>query len=239
MTRIGALVMWCVACGASAPPTRQVTPSPALPAEEPIARSCGARVRGGIAARERGAIEEAVALLHQARALPGCPLAALNLSIVLRDAGRFEDAAEAARQALRQLEGEDRALAFEALALAWWSAGEPNDLERASLVGRQAIVSAPLRAASYNTLGVIELARGHVTEAVQLFERAHRLDPAFVPALANHARIALEHRDFGLAAELYARALTLIPDDPEFLAGLGHAQVGLGDASPSTNARLE
>lgn len=197
---------------------------------EAFAGSCGERVRYGIAARERGATAIAIEALAAARDLPDCPLAALNLSILLREVGRFEEAVGAAGDALRGLEGSERAIAFEALALAWWSTGEPEDLARAWLVGRQAIVADPVRAASYNTLGVIELARGRVTEAVQLFERATRLDPSFVPALANHARVALEHRDFGLAAELYARALTLVPDDAEFLAGLAHARVGLGDA---------
>ena len=77
-------------------------------------------------------------------------------------------------------------------------------------------------------LGLVNLRRQRITEALHFLQRALKVDPASADALSNLglALQAAKRHDEAIAS--YRRALQIVPDHPEILYNLGNACLELG-----------
>ncbi len=67
---------------------------------------------------------------------------------------------------------------------------------------------------AYNNLGVLEVGKGHVDEAVADFKRAADLNPKFAEAFSNLGEAAVKRGHPAEAVGYYERAAALAPSDP-------------------------
>jgi tetratricopeptide (TPR) repeat protein len=86
----------------------------------------------------------------------------------------------------------------------------------------------PGAAWAVNEEGLLAFTRGEAAAARERFAEAVRIDAAFVPGWANLGAIALRYRDFGAAADAYAKATEIDPSRAEFHLGRAWALEGLG-----------
>ena len=126
-----------------------------------------------------------------------------------------------------------RALAIDATSLAAYATFayiyyELGQLRLASLVCQQAKKYDENYAPVWNVLGLIELANGNVTAALNHFKTAADKDPNYVPALVNWGSITLNYRDYDTAISKLERALEIGGDDYEAYLTLGVAYRGKG-----------
>jgi hypothetical protein len=104
-------------------------------------------------------------------------------------------------------------------------------LELAALVCSQAIRKNPKYAPVHNTAGMIQVELSNLNSAVQEFNNARQLDPAFYEAQMNFAAVNLQFRGFKQAEEAYRAALKMRPNDYDAHLGLALALRGLIDDS--------
>lgn len=104
-------------------------------------------------------------------------------------------------------------------------------LELAALVCSQAIRKNPKYAPVHNTAGMIQVELANLNSAVQEFNNARQLDPAFYEAQMNFAAVNLQFRGFKQAEEAYRAALKMRPNDYDAHLGLALALRGLIDDS--------
>jgi tetratricopeptide (TPR) repeat protein len=104
-------------------------------------------------------------------------------------------------------------------------------LELAALVCSQAILKNSKYAPVYNTAGMIQVELGNLNTAVQAFNNARQLDPAFYEAQMNFAAVNLQFRGFAQAEEAYRAALRMRPNDYDAHLGLALALRGRIDDS--------
>ncbi len=84
---------------------------------------------------------------------------------------------------------------------------------------------------AYNLTGLVLLSQKHFDEATAKFEKALAIDPDFVVAETNLARIDMARKDFGAAEKRYDRTLKVQPDNVNALLGMaGIAEVNGDDA---------
>lgn len=92
-------------------------------------------------------------------------------------------------------------------------------------------------AANLITLAEFALAQGADAKQVQnvMLQRARKLDPAGREPILALGQLALEKRDFALAAEILGPARETFPGDPDILFGLARA---MADSDPAQAAEL-
>jgi tetratricopeptide (TPR) repeat protein len=103
---------------------------------------------------------------------------------------------------------------------------DQQQLELAALVCSQAIRKNPNYAAIHNTAGLIQVELQNINNAVQEFQTAAKLDPAFFEAQMNYAAVNLSFRGFKAAEDAYRAALKIRPNDYEAHLGLALALRG-------------
>jgi tetratricopeptide (TPR) repeat protein len=96
-------------------------------------------------------------------------------------------------------------------------------LELAALVCSQAIRKNPNYAQIHNTAGLIQVELQNINSAVQEFQAAAKLDPAFFEAQMNYAAVNLSFRGFEEAEKAYKAALKIKPNDYDAHLGLALA----------------
>jgi hypothetical protein len=105
---------------------------------------------------------------------------------------------------------------------------ERGDLDGAERLCKRILGQAAADFDALQWLGLINLQRRHVTEALHLLEAALRVNPASADVLSNFglALQAAKRHDEAIAS--YRRALQLVPGHPEILCNLGNACLELG-----------
>ena len=174
----------------------------------------------GVAQREHGLLEEAVASYEQALALNrNAPEAYSNLANVLADLGRLDEAAAHCRQAIAIAPGH---------AMAWVNLGyvlqRLGRAQEAIEAGRQAIALVPGNASAHNNLANALSDAGAMQEAESAYRRALQLDPRYAFAWVSLAALMSKT---GRSAEAYAASRTAIELAPD----LAEAHNNLADAA--------
>jgi tetratricopeptide (TPR) repeat protein len=99
-------------------------------------------------------------------------------------------------------------------------------LDLAAVVCSQAIRKNAKYAAIHNTAGMIQVELGNLNGAVQEFNSARTLDPAFYEAQMNYAAVNLTFRGFQQAEQAYRKAIDIRPNDYDAHLGLALALRG-------------
>ncbi|HJL14828.1 MAG TPA: tetratricopeptide repeat protein [Sandaracinaceae bacterium LLY-WYZ-13_1] len=190
---------------------------------------CQPRVALGIDALEQGHAERARAHFEEAvRRDNRCVTGYVNLAAIQsRHPGEREAAVANLRRALAVRA--DYLPAFDRLALTYLAQAEsqPELLDLAAMVCRQAQLVDPTYAPIYNTWALIDLRRGDVTGAAAKLARAVELDPTFFEALMNFGQLTLSQRAYRDAVGAFRRARELRPRSYDAALGLGVALRGL------------
>jgi tetratricopeptide (TPR) repeat protein len=162
----------------------------------------------GVACHQDGRYTNAIAAYRRALALdPDLIEARLNLGCLWLETGRPADAKlEFTAYNLRRPNAPEglQKLGLAELAL--------HDLAQAEQHLRKAVQLDSDAAASWNTLGMVQLQRGHPSEAVQSFTAALQRHPEYAPSLLNLAIISQQNLgDRAAALKYYRRYLDLKP----------------------------
>jgi tetratricopeptide (TPR) repeat protein len=204
---------------------------------------CKARAAIGTLQLDEGQVQAAEQTFR--RALTDdtrCTEAYVNVAVIQRGRGGAE-----VREALNNLR---RALAIEAqylpafnqMALLYLDLAQgqenPQMLDLAAVVCRQAQLIDRDYAPIYNTWGLVNLRKQQVIEALQMFERAVRLDNDMFEAHMNFGQITLSFRGYEDAKTSFQRAVELQPNDYDAHIGLGVALRGLRQL-PQAQAEYE
>jgi len=191
---------------------------------------CKARAAIGVAALDAGRGQEAFGIFQRAiRDDAQCTEAYVNIAALQRQQGGAN-----VREALQNLR---RALAIDAqylpafnqMALLYLdgAATNPQMLDLAGVVCRQAQQINRNYAPVYNTWGLINLRKGDIIEALRMFTRARELDNHIFEAHMNFGQITLSFRGNEDAKAAFERAIQLRPRDYDAHIGLGVALRGL------------
>ncbi len=179
-----------------------------------------------------GRIHDAVRLLPA----PAQPVSAgdwLALAVAAHAAGRFPQAADAARRALALAPD---AAGWNHLGRALHNLGRPVEALDAF---RRAVAIAPDFAPGWQSLGVAERAAGRLSPACEAFARAWRLRPSARGAALNLGKTQLAAERPAEALATFERWLDVAPDDADARvhAGLALHQLGRLDASEAAYRR--
>lgn len=142
------------------------------------------------------------------------------------DMGAFNDAISKLRRALAI--DNDSMAAYNTLALIYYAKAE-NDrskLALAELVCKQAKETNDKYAPIYNTLGLIQLRKKNVTQALKEFEHAVELNAGYVEAHLNIGAIGLSSRQYEKAEQSFRTVMKLQPNNIDATVGLGVALRG-------------
>lgn len=198
---------------------------------------CSARSAMGLRHLKADRISEATSEFERAiRDDPQCTEAYVNLAAVQRRREATEG--EAVSNLRRALAIESDYLpAFNEMALLYLgqSARDAAKLDLAGVVCRQAQQINVNYAPIYNTWGLINMKKGNIIEALQMFDRARRLDDSMFEAQMNFGEITLSFRGYEDAKTSFTRATELEPDNYEAQLGLGAALRGLRDVEQAKN----
>jgi tetratricopeptide (TPR) repeat protein len=147
------------------------------------------------------------------------------------DASLYKEAISNARRALAI--DNDSMAAYGILALIYYTIAENDQskLELAKLVCTEGLRSDKTYAPIYNTLGLIQLRRKHISEALREFESAVQYDPKYIEAHLNIGAIGLSTRQYEKAALSFAAVLKLDPKNLDATIGMGVASRGIGTAT--------
>jgi tetratricopeptide (TPR) repeat protein len=147
------------------------------------------------------------------------------------DSGLYKEAIVNARRALAI--DNDSMAAYGVLALIYYTIAENDQskLELAKLVCTEGLRSDKTYAPIYNTLGLIQLRRKHISEALREFESAVGYDPKYIEAHLNIGAIGLSTRQYEKAAAAFAAVLKLDPKNLDATIGMGVASRGIGTAT--------
>jgi len=102
-----------------------------------------------------------------------------------------------------------------------------GDLPAAATAARELTVTNPDRSAGYFLLGIVAAEAGQIARAIPLIEAAVERGPE-AEHLAQLARLLIQLRRDGEAAEAAVRAMTLAPDDPLTFDTIGCVLARLG-----------
>jgi tetratricopeptide (TPR) repeat protein len=169
-------------------------------------------VRDGRLERAQASVERAIALE------PDSVQWAVDLVYVLMEREQLEEALEVARSR---------------------AAEHREQLEEALEVARSRAAEHPTLPDYPNLMGQVLARRGDEEGARAAFQHAVALDPSFVAALVNLARMSARAQRFGEARELLRRALEQLeqrPEDPTALRTLGLLEHRAGNASAAVEA---
>jgi Flp pilus assembly protein TadD len=226
--------------------SKKAGPPPAAKTPEP-AQAPGLSIDPGRAESERTWLSQ-TALLKAAKdwsgllehskrwteAQPGEPAAWYSLGVAYFELGRYQEAVEAYKEALR-LKPDDAA--------AWNNLGNAySDLGRyqeAIQAYKEALRLEPDNAVPWKNLGVVYRQLGRHEEAVNAEKEAIRLEPDDPVAWADLGFAYLMLRRFQEALDASKEALRLNPDYPKAWAALGAAYWGLGNRSEALKAVKE
>jgi tetratricopeptide (TPR) repeat protein len=178
------------------------------------------------ALEQRGRPDEAIAEYRRAlRARPGSAAVLNNLGAALQASGRLDEAVAQYREAVRAEPGylNARHNLGGALVLKGAFAEAVPHL-------REAVRARPEDAAARNTLGGALLAAGRVDESIRELRRAAELDPRSLNAHYNLGRALATRGLRREAAEAFADALRIAPEDPDVRQALSELK-----ASPESH----
>jgi tetratricopeptide (TPR) repeat protein len=135
----------------------------------------------------------------------------------------------------------ERARALEPGSVQWvvdlaWVLDEQGKGQQAIALARESMVAHPDEPEYPNLLGRILVEQGDDVAAGSAFRRAIQVDPSFVPAFVNLARIAERAKRPSEARELLQRALAQQPNDVEALRALGNLEYGEGNPAAAIEA---
>ena len=204
---------------------------------------CKARTGIGVLTLDAGNQGEALAIFQRAlRDDSRCTEAYVNLAAIQRARGGG-DVRESLNNLRRALAIESDYLpAFNQMALLYLEQAQQNDnpqmLDLAGVVCRQAQLIDRDYAPIYNTWGLINVEKNNIIEATQLFQRAISLDPNMFAAYMNFGTITQSFRGYEDAKNAFSRAVELQPNHYEAHIGLGAALRGLGQI-PQAQAEYE
>lgn len=122
----------------------------------------------------------------------------------------------------------ESAPAYAMLALIYYTTaeGDKSKLQLAELIVKQAKLTNDKYAPIYNTMGLINLKRKNVSNALREFEKAVELDPNFIEAHLNIGAIGLSARQYEKAQASFEAVLKLQPNNFDATMGLGVAMRG-------------
>ena len=106
---------------------------------------------------------------------------------------------------------------------------KPSYLTLASLVFNQAVKLDPEYAPNYHALGLINLQKKELVEALKAFEAAFQKDPNLYEAYMSFGAINLNFRGYAESKSAFEKAIGLKPKSYDAHMGLGVAARGLGD----------
>lgn len=191
---------------------------------------CKARVAIGLMQLDAGNANEAFATFQRAvRDDIRCTEGYVNMALIQRRRGGAE-----VREALANLRrafaiDSNYLPAFNQMALLYLEQADTNPqvLDLAGVVCRQAQLIDPNYAPIYNTWGLINVRKGNIIEALRFFERATTLDNRMFEAFMNFGQLVASFRGYEDARRAFARAVELRPNDYDARIGLGAALRGL------------
>lgn len=108
----------------------------------------------------------------------------------------------------------DNVEAYKTLALVFM---DQKKFDMAKMTCANALKIDQKNAGVYNALGLVFLAQNDIRSGAAQFQTALDNDPGYSPALANLGSIALDHRDYNLAADCFGRLAKLKPSSPTAL----------------------
>ena len=158
-----------------------------------------------------------------AELMPADAEAHFNLGVVLKGAGRLEDAAASNRKAIELKP--DFAEAYSNLGNIQQELGQFGD---AVTSYRRAIQVKPDSAIAYNNLGTALKDLGSLDAAIASYRKAIRLNPAYAEAYSNLGNVLKDLGRFDKAVENCRRALDLNPGYAEAHSNLGNILKDIG-----------
>jgi Flp pilus assembly protein TadD len=147
-----------------------------------------------------------------------------NLGALLRDEGRFDEADDAMREALRLAPAKYQVAynyAMLVMARGEKNGFQPGELDDAIAHFGQAARSSPHRSEPYVGAGVALIRANRLAEAAVSLDRAIEIDPNNVSALYVRGLVAAEHGQTAQAQRMFEGALRLDPNRPEIHFSLG------------------
>lgn len=189
---------------------------------------CAARVALGLVYLDQGRTPDARAAFQQSVTDDTqCTEGYVNLASIQR---KGNEGAEALNNLRRALAIESSYLpAFNEMALLYLdqAQSDPQKLDLAGVVCRQAQQINDSWAPIYNTWGLITLRKNNVVEALKLFNRAVSLDPKFFEAYMNFGQITLNFRGYDDSQQACSKAVELNEGSYDAHICLGAALRGL------------
>jgi predicted O-linked N-acetylglucosamine transferase (SPINDLY family) len=165
---------------------------------------------------------------------PACPEAHHNLSAVLKDQGRYEEALPAAREAVRLRPD----LAETHTNLGAILAAQGHD-DEAGACYRKSLSLKPGQAEAHNNLGALLAGQGKLEEAAACYRYALYLRPDYAEAHSNLGNLFLLQGQTTAALRALRRALQLKPNLAEAHVNLGTLYQGRGKHAKALAAFLE
>jgi tetratricopeptide (TPR) repeat protein/tRNA A-37 threonylcarbamoyl transferase component Bud32 len=213
-----------------------------LPSEQVIAcfraalaarpRSQGMYLRLGVALKQQGRLDDAIALIHKAIEInPRYGPCFNNLGNALR---ARKDLAGAVRAYRRAIKIDDRvALPYCNLGLALF---DQKDIAGAARAYRQAIQNKPLFAEAHNYLGSALFAQNDRAGALRAYRRAIQINPGYADAHYNLGNALYEQQDFDGAVRALRQAVRFDSKLSQAYYSLGLALHGKKDVAGAVQA---
>ncbi len=174
----------------------------------------------GLLAHDQGCFAQAEAAFREAiRLRPGFTAAYINLGNTLQEYGRPSEASEAMRTALR-IEP-NNAGALTNLGKVLIEMEDPDLLDEAESLCRQAVELAPHLPQAINNLGNVFRRQGRFEEARACYQLALQRDPRRVMPRYNMGQLLQTLGQYGEAARCYEEAEALEPNRARFHANCG------------------
>jgi len=171
-----------------------------------------------------GKLESAIEAFAKAAEADPSPRILYNLGTALKEAGRFQEAAEHLRETVRKEPTNHQAL--NNLGLCYQELG---NLEEAESCFRQALASQPGFAEAHSNLGNLLLDAERFDEAEAAYDLAIRHDPAFSKAWYNKGNCFQQQNRHRQAVAMYRKALEIDPGLVEAHWNLSHSLLLLGE----------
>lgn len=192
---------------------------------------CKARVAIGVEQLTSNATQAAATFRQAIAGDRTCTEAYVNLASIMRTSGDAAQLAEAVSNLRKALTLDAQYMpAFNEMALVYYqqAATDSEKIDLAAIVCVQAIRINPAYAPIYNTMGLVQLRRGDLIEAVRAFGKAIELDDTIVEAHMNFGQITLGFRGYADAQRSFAKVIELESRNYDARIGLGAALRGLG-----------
>jgi serine/threonine protein kinase/Tfp pilus assembly protein PilF len=146
---------------------------------------------------------------------------------------------EPAKRALENAQGIERNSADATLALGYYQYWVLRDYGRAKTTFGRLNKSLPGSSEVPTALGLINRREGNWDQSIAWFEQALTLDPRNVELIITAAETYGMHRRFETALRLYDRALDIMPNDPDVMAGKASIYQAQGNLSEAASLLSE